>query len=77
VPDSALNTSQPSQSSTWSRRTSTCNLRVERVAPGPVVELVQPGAEQENQVAEEMAREQEGGPRFRTGELRITFPQYD
>jgi hypothetical protein len=35
------------------------DLGVQRVAPGPVVELVQPGAEQEDQVAERIPREQE------------------
>jgi hypothetical protein len=43
----------------------------------PVVDPVQPGAEQENQVAEEIACEKEGGPGFRSGELGITLPQHN
>lgn len=36
-------------------------LGVQRVAPGPDVELIQPGAEKEDQVAEEIACDQECG----------------
>jgi len=43
---------------------------------GPVVELVQPGAEQEDEVAEEIAREQEGGPGLRTIEPGVAIPQH-
>ena len=51
------------------------DLRIQRIAPGPVVELVQSGAEQKDQVAEEIALEQEGGPGLRAGDFDILIPQ--
>jgi hypothetical protein len=53
------------------------DLRVQRAAPGPVVELIQPGAQQKDQMAEQIARKQEGGPGLRAVELGIAIPQHD
>lgn len=50
------------------------NLRVQRVSPRPVVELVQPGAEEEDYVPEKIAREQAGSPGLRTAESVIPNP---
>lgn len=43
------------------------NLRIQRVALRPIVVLGQLGAEQEDQIAEEIAREQESSPNFHAG----------
>lgn len=49
-------------------------LSVECGARGPAVEQpIKPGAEQEDQVAEEIAGEEKGGSGFCAGELPITF----
>jgi hypothetical protein len=52
------------------------DLPIQRPVAEPVVDTVQPGAEQKDQVAEEIAREQEGGPGFRAIERGIAIPQY-
>lgn len=49
------------------------DLRIQRMTSGPIVELVQPGAEQKDQGAEEVAREQEGDPGFCAGEVGISI----
>ena len=53
------------------------DLGAQRMAPGPIVELIQPGTEQKDQVAKEIACEQEGGPGLRAIELVIAIPQHD
>lgn len=52
------------------------DLPIQRPVAEPVVDTVQPGAEQKDQVAEEIAREQERGPGFRAIERGIAIPQY-
>lgn len=47
------------------------------MASRPVVEVVHPRAEKEDQVAEEMAREEEGGPCLCADQLDIAIPQHD
>jgi hypothetical protein len=49
-------------------------MGVQRVASSSVVGLIQPGAEPEDQMAEEIFREQEGGPGLCAGEHGISIP---
>lgn len=53
------------------------DLRIQRVVSDPVVELVQQGAERKDQVTEETAREQEGGPGFSAVEPGMAISQHD
>ncbi len=53
------------------------DLPIQRPVAQPVVDAVQRRAEQEDQVAEEVAGEQENGPGFGAGERCIAIPQHN